>query len=403
MNFLAINSGSSSLKAKMISMPDRQTILTIEIKNYNDLEYSLEYKSELYGSGKNSITNLEWENRSEILLGKIAEILPESVIDYYIHRIVHGGEKYDRPVLLTQDVIFDLKDRYNKMAPLHNPNSISIIEKIFQSNISSKQIGVFDTAWNLSIEPVNFLYALPAKYYRDYKVRRYGFHGISHKYVFNSLMEYKKNYSKKTDSNKKIISCHLGSGCSVCAIENAKVVDNSFGFSPMENIIMSTRVGEIDYDAVKFIQQEEKLSDSEISTLLTKKSGLLGISGYTKDMKKIIEDKDKIASAKLAIDLFVNSVVKEIGSLFITLGGVDIIIFTGGIGSGSDFIRAEIIKKLKVINCEINNNENNGKRDVDTILNITGERSNVEVWVVPTNEEIQMTVDSYEYINLALK
>ena len=212
-------------------------------------------------------------------------------------------------------------------------------------------------------------------------------------------MEHRAKKTLKHTNNLKVMSCHLGSGCSVAAIKNGVVVDNSFGFSPMENIVMSTRVGEIDYDAVKFIQKEENLTESEISDLLTKKSGLLGVSGYSKDMKKLLNDRDSVPSARLAVDLFVNSVIKTIGSMYITLGGLDLIIFTGGIGTGSDYIRDLIVKKIAVLGGEIDSHINNGRLDVEEILNLTGENSRFEIWVVPTNEELQLCIDSFEYIN----
>lgn len=399
MIFLAINSGSSSLKAKVIEMPSRQILFEFEAKNYSDIEFVLTSKGEGIVKESAAISSIDWENRAELLLEKVKTKLSHTSIDFYIHRIVHGGERFREPILLTRDTVFELSETFNKIAPLHNPQALDIVDKIFESNIYSKQIGVFDTSWNLSIPAINYLYAIPENYYKKLRVRRYGFHGISHKYVYNTLMEYKVQKSLNHNNNLKVLSCHLGSGCSVAAIKNGKVVDNSFGFSPMENIIMATRVGEIDYDAVKYIQKEENLSDNEVSDLLTKKSGLLGVSGYTKDMKKLLNDRDIVPSARLAIDLFVNSVIKTIGSMYITLGGLDLIIFTGGIGTGSDYIRDLIVKKIAVLGGEIDSHINNGRLDVDEILNLTGENSRFEIWAVPTNEELQLCIDSFEYIN----
>ncbi len=399
MKILAINSGSSSLKFKLFEVgPSSQNILaTGEFKHYSKNSYTFKLDTIMLGTSSVAIdiTKEIWDVRGRQLFESLftASII-ESIneIDYVAHRVVHGGEKYTKPTVITQDVIEDLEENFNDLAPLHNPAQIKIIKEIFQRYPETKQIAIFDTAFNSTIPKENYLYALPIEYYEKFKVRRYGFHGISHKFVSSKI----KDLSKK--EYNKIISCHLGSGSSICAIKDNLVVDNSFGFSPNENLVTSTRVGEVDFDALVFLKKKLGLLDTDIEEIISKKSGLLGISGYTQDMKVILKDKDSNKQAGLAFTIFINQIVSYISKYIVMMNGIDVLIFTGGIGSGSDVVRKAIVDKLQLFGIDIDESVNNGAIDIEDNLNITAKSSRCDVFVIHTDEEMQMVEEVFSEI-----
>ncbi len=259
------------------------------------------------------------------------------------HRVVHWGEIFTKSTKITSKVLKKLKT-LNNLAPLHNPLNIQWIE--FCQNILPKipNIAVFDTAFNSSMKKEHFLYALPKIYYQKYKIRRYGFHWISHQYLREN---YKKNYRKKRQKNHTIITCHLGNWSSIALIKNWKVIENSMGFTPLEGMIMGTRCGSIDPAIIPFLSQKESLSPSEISDILNKKSWLLALSEKTNDMTTLTQTYKSDFKSKLAIDMYVKSVVKYIGSYRALENKIDAIIFSWWIGFWSKVVRQKIIKKIK--------------------------------------------------------
>lgn len=401
MIILSVNSGSSSLKFKLIQQPSFEELLAVELKKYNDKEIVVNTK---IGNDENSEKkSIEfWDSRVEYLKECIEKVVSSSKITKTVHRIVHGGEKYLEPTELDNVVIKDLEENFNNLAPLHNPIALEVAQQIIKSFPLALHYGVFDTSFGKDVAPLNYLYALPEKYYQEAKIRRYSFHGISHKYIseiyHNHIYSDQESYPMLRTRNRnkkdiKIVSCHLGSGSSVCAIKGTRCVDSSFGFSPMENLVMSTRVGEIDYDAVIYLKSKYNLSDNEIENLLNKESGLLGVSEYSKDMKQLLSDMNVNIKAKLAVDMYVNSVVKYIHTLIATLGGIDVLIFTGGIGQGSDQIRERICERLGIFRIYMDAVLNKNRTDLKDILNITASVSEVDIFVIPTDEEKSMAID----------
>lgn len=378
---LTINSGSSSVKFKVFECSDG-LLLEGQYKHYSEEQYSFQYVKDT-DDFSFEIDSAAWDDRVNHLLNFLKDFEVEIV--GVVHRIVHGGEDFNEPVELTDEVIGQI-DKYTQLAPLHNPVQLQIVSQIKESLPDLRQFGIFDTAFHTSIPKENFLYGLPYRYYEDYQIRRYGFHGISHKYIATQV-------EALAGPGSKIISCHLGSGSSVSAILGMQSIDNSFGFSPDENIITSTRVGEVDYDAMVYLKHKTNMSDDEIEELINKKSGLLGISEYTNDMKQLLEDYNTNEKAKLAIDMYVDSVCKYIFQMFYKLQGCDVLVFTAGIGEGSDVIRTMICSRLKVINIFLHEDNNRNKIDVAEVLDLTAEKSRAQILVIPTDEELQMFLE----------
>jgi len=383
--YLSLNTGSSSLKFKLF---DKELKVITEglFKHHNSANFVFTQNLE---SGIQNIDILEadYTNAISFLFTKLQEykILENpGELDFIVHRIVHGGEEFTEPIELTNENITKV-EKYSELAPLHNPFALEKIKHIAATYPNLKQFAVFDTSFHLTNPKENFLYGLPYGYYENIKVRKYGFHGISHKFVTEQVLS--SNVERPTSN---LIICHLGSGSSVCAVKDGKSLATSFGFTPMENLITSTRVGEIDYDAVKFLKAKLNLSDIDIEHLLTKESGLLGISGYSNDMKQLLADYESNDRAKLAIDMYVNSVIDYIAPFYVLFGGCDYLVFTAGIGQGSDKIREMICEKLKILNIKLKIEANSGQIDVVKNLDLTDSDSKTQVWVIPTNEELQM-------------
>jgi len=391
MKILTINSGSSSLKFKLFAIPSEQLLFTGQFKHYEENKYSLELRFAAEESRVQEISRETWLNRTESILEILlsnSSINDIEELYHVVHRIVHGGDKYLSSIELTDAVIQDLEQNYNQLAPLHNPNQIEIVKELKAIYPSLKNIGVFDTSFHSTVPQKAYMYGLPYEYYVKHRVRRYGFHGISHKYISNEVA---RIYNR---DNINIVSCHLGSGSSISAVQNGKSVENTMEFSPMVNLVMSTRVGQIDYNALVYLKERENLTDTELLDTLNKKSGLLGISGYTQDMKILLEDENTNDKAKLAIDIYVYNILKSIGSYFTILGHVDCLVFTGGIGEGAEIIRNKICCQLELFNVRIDDNKNHSSSLLKDNIKISAEDSKVDVWVIRSNEELQMVKDS---------
>lgn len=313
------------------------------------------------------------------------------------HRVVHGGDIFYMPTLLTEETIAQIES-ISTLAPLHNPVNIVGIREAIAAFPQAVQVAVFDTAFHHTIPPHAFLYALPYEYYTEKKIRRYGFHGTSHYYVSLKTAE----YLNQPYRDLKIISCHLGNGGSICAIDHGKSVDTSMGLTPAEGVIMGTRCGNIDPAALLHLMDSENMTSADLNTLLNKRSGLLGLSGVSNDMRDIeAAAKEGNYRAVTAYKAFAYSVKKYIGAYNATLGGADILLFTGGIGLYSSFIRKEICAGLENIGMKIDNEKNCRSNGTKEVAEISMAGSPIRILIVPTNEELMIARETLGVITEA--
>lgn len=422
---LCVNAGSSSYKFKLYNNDILE--FQCELKNHSFDEYSSESSAKDKPQSK-SISQSEFEKPLELIISLVQENLQIDLgqaLTTAIFRIVHGGEKYTKPIVIDKDQL-DIIRKLGQMAPLHSPETISAIEQSIQLFPKAKIYGVFDTSFHLTNPKENYLYALPYGYYENLGIRKFGFHGIAYANVLRKIgvvaefsdnpsfgkacpdnsgvARYKPEKQPKNKSDQKvlnayftkIISCHLGSGSSVCAIKDGVSLNHSFGFTPDENLIMATRSGEVDYDAIAFLKDKLLLSDQDVTKLLNLESGLLGVSGYSKDMKILVEDYSRNERSKLAVDMYVNKVVEYVSTFYIELQGTDAIIFSGGIGFASWVIREMVLKKLEILGIRFDQeiNKNEFSEDVNFIESIG---SICKIAVVKVDEELEMVWQVQEF------
>lgn len=365
MKILALNSGSSSIKYRLFDSS----------KDYQLLNQGLSER----------IALADYRKAMHALFPK--EDLQE--IDAVGHRIVHGGEQFKGPTLINQDVIKELT-KLSRFAPLHcQPNviGIEVLQELFPD---IPHVAVFDTTAHTTMAPKAFLYGLPMEYYEKYKIRKYGFHGINHSYV---AFEAARLLNKPLEE-LKIISCHLGNGCSITAFEQGKSMDNSMGLTPLEGLVMGTRCGDIDPSVIIYLIEELGLKTEQITDLLNKKSGLLGLCGKS-DMRDIIAMANNgDQSAKMTIELFVYRIQKYIGAYIAALNGVDAIVFTGGIGENSPYIRALIAKNFSYVNIHVEPDENEKNNPI-----FSTKDSSAFLMNVPANEEKVIAQQTYQLLN----
>ncbi|MEA1975195.1 MAG: acetate kinase [Bacillota bacterium] len=396
MKILVINCGSSSLKYQFINM-ENEDVLAQGLVERIALEGS-RLKHETPKFGKKVIEDEMTDHRvalKHVLDALVNEeygaIKDLSEIDAVGHRVVHAGEKYASSVIITEDVMNALKECI-ELAPLHNPPNIMGIEAIQELLPGVVNVGVFDTAFHQTMPKKSFIYPLPYKYYEEYGVRRYGFHGTSHRYVSQRAAD----MMGKNIKDLKLISCHLGNGASVAAIKNGKSVATSMGFTPLEGLAMGTRTGDLDPAIVTFIMSKENLTPREMDNIMNKKSGVLGISGVSSDFRDIEgAAADGNERAQLALDTFDLRVKKYVAAYAAIMGGVDGIIFTAGLGENSADNRKEIMNGLEFMGAEIDIEENN-VRGVEKFINTKD--SKVKVMVIPTNEELMIARDTKELV-----
>ncbi|MGM9978073.1 MAG: acetate/propionate family kinase [Clostridium sp.] len=386
MKILVLNCGSSSLKYQLFNM-DNEKVLAQGIAERIGLNDSiLTHKT---SNGDKHKINLNFKNHKEAL-NKILELLTSkeygvlkslSEIDAVGHRVVHGGEKYSKAVLINEDVKKSIKELFS-LAPLHNPANLIGIEVCEELMKNIPMVALFDTAFHQSMNSEEFLYAIPYELYKENGIRKYGFHGSSHKYVSEKAAE----IAKKDIKNLKIISCHLGNGASLCAIKNGKSFDTTMGFSPLDGLVMGTRCGSIDPSIPLYLIKNNKLSVEEVDNILNKKSGVLGISSVSSDFRDI-EDEAKKGNKKasLALDIFHYRIKKQIGAYIAALNGVDIIIFTAGVGENGPETREAILKDMDFFGIILDKEKNKVR---GKIQEISANNSKVKVFVIPTNEEL---------------
>lgn len=393
MNVLVLNCGSSSLKYLLINMSGELVLAKGIVDRIGMDGSNLKYSTN--GKHYEIIQTIKDHKKAVKLVidtlldsnhGVINNINEICAIG---HRVVHGGEYFSESVIINDRVKKVIED-CSVLAPLHNPANLIGIEacKLMMPNIP--QVAVFDTAFHQTMPEKAYLYAIPYELYKKYGIRKYGFHGTSHKYVSQKAAE----LIGKPYSSLKIITCHLGNGSSICAIDRGKSVDTSMGFTPLEGLAMGTRSGDIDPAIFPFLVEKEKLSVNEIENLLNKKSGILGLSGISSDIRDIKKAINKGNSqAKSALDLFIYRVVKYIGEYAAVMNGLDAIVFTAGIGENNADIRESVCSYLGYLGIKIDQNKNNLK---GIAVDFASEDSKVRILVIPTNEELVIARDTVE-------
>lgn len=396
MNILVINCGSSSLKYQLINM-DKEEVLAIGLVERIGIDGS-QVKHKADGKEEIIIQEAMKDHRKALELVIDALIDPDhgaissmDEISAVGHRVVHGGEEFASSVLIDDDVMKALHDCID-LAPLHNPPNIIGIEACQDLMPNTPMVAVFDTAFHQTIPMDNYIYPLPYELYEKYGIRRYGFHGTSHKYVALRAAE----ILDKDIEDLNIISCHLGNGASICAIKGGQSVETSMGFTPLEGLAMGTRAGDLDPAIIPFIMEKENLTFAEASELLNKKSGVLGISGISSDFRDLEEAAvNGNERAQLALDVFANRVKKYIGAYTATLCDIDVLIFTAGIGENSSYIRERICEGLECIGVMLDK-ERNQVRGKESIVS----RSIIStaILVIPTNEELMIARDTLELV-----
>jgi len=374
MKILALNSGSSSIKYRLFDSSKNFQLLSQGLaERIGQKNSSICHIIENQPPREKEITLPDYHTAMQALFSN--ENLKE--INAVGHRVVHGGEQFKGPTLINKEVIKEIK-KLSKFAPLHCEPNVIGIEVLQELLPDIPHVAVFDTAAHASMDFKAFLYGIPLEYYEKYKIRKYGFHGINHSYVaFEAARLLKKQFEKL-----KIVTCHLGSGCSISAFEKGKSIDNSMGLTPLEGLVMGTRCGDLDPSVIIYFIEELGLSTEEITDLLNRKSGLLGLCGKN-DMRDIItKAKNGDKPSKMAIEIFVYRIQKYIGAYIAALNGIDAIVFTGGIGENNPDIRALILKNFSYLNLTVDPKEN----DKNSHIFSTG-NSAVFLMTIPANEE----------------
>jgi len=397
MKIIVLNCGSSSIKYQLFEMPSAEVVAK-----------GLVDKIGLKGASiKHTMTNgdvlklegeiLDHQAGIEFVLGILTHkeygcVQDLNEIGAVGHRVVHAGEKFNSSVAITNEVIAALRECID-LAPLHNPPNLEGIYAITKLLPEVPQVGVFDTAYHQTMDEKAYLYGIPYSLYEKYKVRRYGFHGSSHRFVSQRAADI---LGKKIE-DLKIISCHLGNGASMCAIKNGVSVDTSMGMTPVEGLVMGTRCGDIDAGALLYIADKEETSIPYTSTLLNKHSGMLGLSGVSSDMRDIeTAAADGNHRAQVSLDIYHYRIKKYLGSYAAAMGGVDVVIFTGGVGENGWETREEVCKGLEFMGIEFDKAKNTKLRGKEALISTPD--SKVSVMVVPTNEELVIAEDTFEIV-----
>lgn len=387
---LSINAGSSSLKFRLYEMPQERVLLSGQFDKINTQHVCFKAK---YAGDQVSELVIGERNFSDAAHYLLTFIYDHQVIDNLDdicavgHRVAHGGEKFDRSVIVDQQVLQDI-DLLCNLAPLHNPNNLMCIKVFEQALPNASQVAVFDTAFHQTLTDDKFLYPLPYDLYKEFGIRKFGFHGISHQYV--SLIV-KQEFAQKKDW--KVINCHLGSGASLCAMLDGQSVDSSMGFTPLAGLMMGTRCGDIDPALPAYIAQVKGCDIDEVVRIMNFESGLLGVSQVSNDCRLVQEMADQgDKQAQLALKMFINRVISTIGAYAASLNGVDLITFTGGIGENSDYLRREICRSLSYLGVILVE----GSSQVNGY--ISSEQSKVLVKIINTDEELMIARDAYQLL-----
>ena len=392
MNILVINAGSSSLKYQLLN-PETQQVLAKGLCERIGIDGKFTYKPEGKQAVKEADVAMPTHNEAiKAVLDALVDpangvIGSMKEIDAVGHRVVHGGEKFARSVLITEEVMAAIEE-CNPLAPLHNPANIIGIKACQALMPGTPMVAVFDTAFHQTMPPVAYTYALPYEYYEKDKVRRYGFHGTSHKYVAQRAAA----MLGKPIEELKLISCHLGNGSSVTAVDGGKSVDTSMGFTPLAGLPMGTRTGDIDAGILEYLMGKYGMDIKEMLNVMNKKSGVLGISGVSSDFRDLESaGKEGNTRAALAVEVFEYGVKKLIGAYAAAMGGVDAVIFTAGVGENGGGNRASIVSGLEFMGIKIDPEKNKLRGEE---IDISAEGATVRTLVIPTNEELMIAIDT---------
>jgi len=396
---LVLNAGSSSVKYQVLNAKNRELLAKGVVERIGMSGAVLTHKKvgdkEVRLTGEILDHKMAIEYVLSILLSKNHGVIKDrSEIEAVGHRVVHGGEAFKGSVLINEEVMSEIR-RCIDYAPLHNPPNLKGINAAMQLLPGVPQVAVFDTAFHQTMPKYAYLYALPYTLYKRHGIRRYGFHGTSHRYVSDRAA----GLVGKPKEELRIITCHLGNGASAAAIKYGKSVDTSMGFTPLEGLMMGTRSGDLDPAIILQIMHKEELTPNDATTLLNKHSGLVGVSGISSDMREIEEEYEKNERAKVAHDMFTYRLRKYIGAYAAAMGGVDVIVFTGGIGENSVMVREHSLQGLEFMGVKLDKakNEASDKKERE----ISADDSQVKVWVIPTNEELVIALDTMRIVKEA--
>ena len=398
MKILVLNCGSSSIKFQLWNMADRANLVVgvaekvglkgsfVKLEKQNGQKVKFEGEIIDHASGIEYILGILTSDDYGMLKN-----LDE--IDAVGHRVTHGGEYFNQSAFIDEDVLEKIEE-CSELAPLHNPANIKGIKAMAGLIPDIKQVAVFDTAFHQTMPEHAYMYAIPHALYRKYKIRRYGFHGTSHAYVAKKACE----VLGVDITTKKIITCHLGNGASMCAIDKGKSIDTTMGFTPIEGLIMGTRTGDLDIGAVSHIMTKEELELRSVNTIFNKQSGMMGITGISSDMREIrTAANENNQRAKLGLEMYNYRIKKYIGAYIAALGDVDIIIFAGGIGENSSYTRAGVFNGLEKFGISIDLEKNDKIYGEEAIISTIN--SEVKVMVVPTNEELVIAEDTLQIVS----
>ena len=397
MKILSVNAGSSSLKFTLFLMPEGKELIGgyFEKIGLEDSFYSIKINGE---KTKKVVSVKNHDDAVKILVNELIDnnvISSLDELDGIGHRLVHGGEKYTDSVVIDDQVINTVTDLI-PLAPLHNPANLIGVKAFMEALPNTPNVGVFDTAFHQTMKKEQYLYSVPYSWYTDYKVRKYGFHGTSHKFITRTMKE------KLGKDNVNLIICHVGSGGSLCAVKDGKSFDTTMGFTPNAGIMRGTRSGDIDYSLIPYVVNESGMNLKEVDNVLNKQSGLLGISGVSSDHRDIesaIEEGNELAV--LSNEMYVNRIANYIAEYYVELcGNVDALVFTAGLGENAIGFRRDVMNRLGCLGIKLNDSVNNtiaGFKDVHEGI-ISTDDSKVPVYVVPTNEELMIATDTYELI-----
>ena len=394
MKILVLNCGSSSLKYQLIDMDDKKLLAKGNFERIGEKESFLTHK---VGKDKNVINTPVYthDEALEVIIKELLNIKYNTIssldeIDGVGHRIVHGGEIFKGSALISDQVIEDIK-KCAVFAPLHNPAAVQGILACRMLMPNTPMVAVFDTAFHQTMPKESYMYPIPYEYYEKYGVRKYGAHGTSHKYVAN---EAAKLIGKNIDE-LKIVTCHLGQGASITAVQGGKSIDTSMGLTPLGGIPMVTRSGDLDPSVITYIMEKENISPVTMETILNKKSGLAATSNMAPDFRHIEEMSHESKEAELAINIFCEKVAEYISRYAVKMYGVDAIVFTGGIGENQINIRRKVCEHLKFIGVEFDEDKNLSKGET---VKISKDASKVDVYVIPTDEEMMIAIDTLNLI-----
>ncbi len=392
MKILAVNAGSSSLKFTLFELPEKNVVASglFEKIGINGSCYTIKYNGEKV---KKEVNLVDHSVAVRILMEELINMGIISSLDEIEgvgHRMVHGGQEFTESVVLTEDVLARVA-KYNELAPLHNPANIMGVKAFMKALPNTIQVGVFDTAFHTTMKEAEYLYPVPYEWYEKYGVRKYGFHGTSHRFINKTISEY---FGR---NDLKVISCHIGNGGSITAIDSGKVVDTSMGFTPLAGIMMGTRSGDIDASMLSYLEGKTGKSLEELTNDLNKKSGLLGVSGVSSDSRDVEMAADEgNERAILAQEMYAKKIANYIAMYNNLLGGADVITLTAGVGENSKTMRKSIIEKIASLGVKIDDEKNDFRGEFRLI---STDDSKIPVYVVPTDEELMIAMDTMELKN----